>query len=331
MFRIKSTLFALAAAASLCGAASAQVTTLRIQDYPGLGNFLVRVANANGLCEKHGVKCELRQIPQAPLGLQTLLAGDIEVAFGPPEVLVQAINKGADVRVVGSGARAPIFFLMASSALDTPNASKGYPAVMHDFKGKKIGVTARGSAAEFQLKTLLQGAGMTADDVTIVAVGSPNTAFPAIANKQIDGLMLFSPMDGFCEVTKACRIVVNPRQGEGPKELLGMDGAAVVQIVGAEFAAKNPKAIAAYRAAMREAEAIVQKPDNYPAVLKIAQDTFKINAPGGEKILDVALRNAIPGLRFEVDPKALQHAAQYMQQTGQIDKTVDTSKLLLAN
>lgn len=331
MRRIKSTLFALAAAALLSGAASAQVTTLRIQDYPGLGNFLVRVANANGLCEKHGIKCELRQIPQAPLGLQTLLAGDIEVAFGPPEVLVQAINKGADVRVIGSGARAPIFFLMAAAALDTPNASKGYPAVMHDFKGKKIGVTARGSAAEFQLKTMLQDAGMKADDVTIVAVGSPNTAFPAIANKQIDGLMLFSPMDGFCEVTKACRIVVNPRQGEGPKELLGMDGAAVVQIVTADFAAKNPKAIAAYRAAMREAEAIVQKPDNYAAVLKIAQDTFKINAPGGDKILDVALRNAIPGLRFEVDPKALQHAAQYMQQTGQIDKTVDTSKLLLAN
>lgn len=97
MRKIKTVLFALVTAAALSGHASALVGTLRIQDYPGLGNFLVRVANANGLCEKHGLKCELRTIPQAPLGLQTMLAGDIDVAYGPPEVLIQAMNKGADL------------------------------------------------------------------------------------------------------------------------------------------------------------------------------------------------------------------------------------------
>ena len=322
-------LTAIAASIFSIGPVHAKTSTLRIQDYPGIGNFLVRVANANGYCEKHGIKCELRLIPQAPLGLQTLLAGDIEVAFGPPEVLVQAVNKGADLRVVGSGARAPTFFLMAGAELATPNESRGYPGVMQDFKGKKIGVTARGSAAEFQLKTMLQGAGMKADDVTIVAVGAPNTAYPAIKNRQIDGLMLFSPMDGFCVVTKACRVVVDPRQGQGPKELLGVDGAANVQTVTADFAAANPKTLDAYKAAMADAEAFVQQADNYPAILKIAQDTFKINAPGGEQILDVALKNAARSLKFPVDPKAFQHAANYMQETGQIDKTVDTSKLLL--
>lgn len=40
---------------------------------------------------------------------------------------------------------------MASAALPTPHAAQGYPAVMQDFKGRRIGVTARGSAAEFQL------------------------------------------------------------------------------------------------------------------------------------------------------------------------------------
>ena len=313
------------------GSAHAATDTLRIQDYPGIGNFLARVANANGYCEQHGIKCELRQIPSAPLGLQTLLAGDIDVAFGPPEVLIQAMNKGANLRVIGSGARAPIFFLMASTGMKTPDAAKGYPAVMHDFKGKKIGVTARGSAAEFQLKTLLEGAGMKADDVTIIPVGSPNTAFPAIAHNQIDGLMLFSPMDGFCAVTKACRVVVDPRKGQGPAALLGMNGAAVVQIVTVKFAAINRKVFDEYKAAMQEADDFIQKPENYPAVLKIAEDTFKIQAPHGDQILDVALRNAIPGLRYAVDPRALQNAAQYMKETGQINKVIDTSKLLLAN
>lgn len=303
-------------------------TTLRIQDYPGLGNFLVRVANANGLCEKHGIKCELRPIPQAPLGMQTLLAGDIEVALPPPEVLIQAVNKGADVKVLGSGGREPVFFLMAGAALETPNAAKGYPAVMQDFKGKKIGVTARGSGAEFQLVEMLKGAGMKADDVTIVAVGAPNTAFPAIANKQIDGLVLFTPMDGFCEVSKVCRVVVDPRQGVGPVDILKTSGAGVVLVAKSDYLAKNGTALRGFERALREAEAIAQNPANFGAMLKIAEETFKISAPGGDKVLEVSLRNNLKSFKFDVDPKALQHIAEYMHRGGQIDKLVDTSKLL---
>lgn len=303
-------------------------TTLRIQDYPGLGNFLVRVANANGLCEKHGVKCELKTIPQAPLALQTLMAGDIEIAFPPPEVLIQAVSKGADVRVLGSGAREPVFFLMAGMGLATPNAAKGYPAVMQDFRGKRIGVTARGSGAEFQLVELLKGAGMKADDVTIVAVGSPNTAFPAIANKQIDGLMLFTPMDGFCDVSQACRVVVDPRKGEGPGDVVKASGAGVVLVARTDWATRNPAAVQGFERAMREAEAIAQNPANFAAMYRIAADTFKINAPGGDKILEVSLRNSLKSYRFDVDPKALQHIAEYMHRGAQIDRLVDTGKLL---
>jgi len=329
MLRNSLIVSAVAAACLLHGLAHAQpTTTLRIQDYPGIGNFLVRVANANGLCEKHGVKCELRTIAQAPLALQTLLAGDIEISFGPPEVLVQAINKGADLKVIGSGAIVPPFFLMAGAHMQTPNAAKGYPAVMQDFKGKKIGVVARGAGAEFQLVTLLQGAGMKPSDVTMIAVGSPNTALPSITNKQVDALMNFTPMDGFCEVNKVCRVVVDPRKGEGPGDIVNMVGAGNVQVVRTDFLHKNPKAIEGYQRAMGEAGDFVQNPANFAALLRIAQETFKISTPNGDQVLEVAVRNSIPSMRFPVDPKALQHAAQYMHRTGQIDKVVDTSKLL---
>ena len=111
---------------------TAQMETLRIQDYPGLGNVMVRVAAANGYCEKNGLKCELKTIPAAPLGIQTLLAGDIDIAFGPAEVVIQAANKGADLKIIGNAARDSIFFLMAAAHTETPNAAKGYPAVMAD-------------------------------------------------------------------------------------------------------------------------------------------------------------------------------------------------------
>ena len=315
-------------ALSGCALVNAQTETLRIQDYPGLGNVMVRVAAANGYCEKQSLKCELKTIPAAPLGIQTLLAGDIDVAFGPAEVVIQAANKGADLKIIGNAARDSIFFLMAGAHTETPNAAKGYPAVMMDLKGKKIGVTARGSGAEFQLIDMLKGAGMSGSDVTIVPVGAPNTALPAIANKQIDALMLFAPMDGFCVAMKVCRVIVDPRKGEGPKEILQLNGATGPMTVRGEFAQKKGAVLDAFAKAMRESEAFIQNPANFNAVLKVINDSFKVEGPAGASAVEASLRNSIAGARFTLDPKALQASADYLQRTGQIDKAVDTSKLL---
>ena len=317
-------------ALSWCALVNAQTETLRIQDYPGLGNVLVRVAAANGYCEKNGLKCELKTIPAAPLGIQTLMAGDIDVAFGPAEVVIQAFNKGADLKIIGSGSRGNIFYLMAGAHIETPNAAKGYPAVMADLKGKKIGVTARGTGAEFQLLDMLKGAGMSGSDVTIVAVGAPNTGLPAIANKQVDALMLFSPMDGFCVAMKVCRVIVDPRKGEGPKEILQLNGSAGPMTVRGDFAQKKGPTLDAFAKAMRESEAFIQNPANFSALLKIINDTFKIEGPAGALAVETSLSNATMGggLGFSLDPKALQAAADYLHKTAQIDKTVDTAKLL---
>jgi hypothetical protein len=44
--------------------------------------------------------------------------------------------------------------------------------------------------------------------------------------------------------------------------------------------------------------------------------------------VETSLRNSINGARFTLDPKALQAAADYLHRTAQIDKSVDTGKLL---
>lgn len=313
---------------SMGASAMAQTETLRIQDYPGIGNMIVRVAAANGYCEKNGLKCELKTIPSGPLGMQTLLAGDIDVAFGPAEVVIQAANKGADLKVIGTGYRDNSFFFMVGAHAEPTNSTKGYPAVMADLKGKKIGVTARGSGAEFQLLSFLKGAGLTGADVTIVPVGAPNTALPALANKQIDALMLFAPMDGFCTAMKVCRVAVDPRKGEGPKEIVQLNGGATPMTVRGDFAQKKGATLDAFAKAMRESEAFIQNPANFAAVLKVANDTFKIEGPAGAAAVETSLRNSISGTRFSMDAKAFQYSADYLYSTQQIDKNFDTSKVL---
>ncbi|MEG0555677.1 MAG: ABC transporter substrate-binding protein, partial [Comamonas sp.] len=86
-------LLACAITAATGATAQVQIPNLRIQDYPGLIGTLTRVAVEKGYCTKNGVQCTLTTIPAAPLGLQTLMAGGIEVALSPSEVAIQSAAK----------------------------------------------------------------------------------------------------------------------------------------------------------------------------------------------------------------------------------------------
>jgi NitT/TauT family transport system substrate-binding protein len=305
--------------------------TVRVADSPGIGNMPLRVAIRKGYCEKHGIKCESKIVANGPLAVQTLLAGDVEVVFTATEVFIFGAARGADLKLLPvNGVRTPIFFVVAGNHLETPNASKGYPAVMQDLKGRKIGVTSRGSGAELQLVDMLKGAGMAVGDVTIVAVGAPNTAFPALANKQIDAVVTFEPFGAMCQVTKACRVLVDPRAGEGPKELAAMGPAAVSNAVRGDWAQKNPHVIEAFSKAIMEANAFVNNMANLAELSQISQSFFKFEGPQGEAITNAALRIAIEPKAYggELDPLALQSIAAYLNRTGQMPQLFDTSKMI---
>ncbi|MCC2104852.1 MAG: ABC transporter substrate-binding protein, partial [Hyphomicrobiales bacterium] len=141
---MKKTFVALALAAGLFGgAARAEETTIKIQDYPGIGNMLMRIAASKGFCEKHGIKCQMQMIPSGPLGVQALLAKSIDVAFAPPEVAINAALKGTQIKGVVSGATLNVFQIVARNELKIPDGGKDFKAMMTALKGMKIGVPAR--------------------------------------------------------------------------------------------------------------------------------------------------------------------------------------------
>ncbi len=311
------------------GAAAQPLETVRIQDYPGLGNPLVRVAVANKYCEKHGIRCVLQPVPSAPLGMQMLLAGDLEVQMGPQEVLFNAAARGTKLKVVALAHNTPMTFLVAGNKLPTPKAGAGYPALMKDLKGRKIGVTARGAGPEFQVISMLKGAGMAAEDVVLVPVGAPNTALPALMSGQVDAVMSFEPMGGLCKVQKSCRMLVDLRKGEGPADLQAVKGAATLLVVRADYAERKPQVAMALRAALRDAEAFVQAPANRAAVLQIIRETWELAGPDADQIRAVVLEDSLGALKSGLDPKALQAGADVMFRAGQLDKQIDVGALLL--
>lgn len=311
---------------AVCTAAQAQTPTIRIQDYPGIIGTLARVAVEKGYCTKNGVQCTLTTIPAAPLGVQTLMAGGIEVALAPSEVAIQSAARGSDLRIVGGMFNVSPFMLFVGPNL-FESAAKGYPAVMRDLKGKKIGVTARGAAPEFQVKSMLLQAGMKADDVTFVAVGSPNTGYPALVNKQVDAVMSFTPFDGFCDVLQTCRIAIFPAKSEGPKVLTDLNGAGGLYVMRRDYAEKSPAAMDAFVKALHDAERFTTDPANGAELLQITLKHYRIDMPKGDEVLKSSLDRFRANMIVAVKKQAVQAAADYLQQTGQLDKRFDAARL----
>lgn len=319
--------FALPASAAGPG----QGETLRVQDFPGIGNALVRVAQAKGYCERHGIQCSLRQLSNGPLGLQALLAGHLEVSFVGPESALQAVARGADLRLVAGGYAPQPFVVVVRDDKEQPGSARAYPALMADFKGKRIGVPARGSHGELLFVDMLVDAGMAAGDVVFVAVGGLATAYPALLHRRVDAVVAISPMDALCEVAETCRVVLDTRLGEGPRSARDTLGAGVTLWMKADYITSHPGAVKALRLALADAEAFLRDPANLEEVLAITVSHFLINVHGvsGHQVTRAALRRALPGYVATVAPAALQAVAAYLAKNGQLEPGLNVQALIL--
>ena len=304
--------------------------TVKFQDYPGTGNMLVRVAISKGYCEKAGIKCELQTIPSAPLAAQAMLAKSIDSFLGPAEVMTPAILRGSKMKMVSGGVVTNVLQLIVGNHVDAPNANKGWPAFMQDFKGKKVGVTTRGSATELWMTYLLTRAGINPEGVTFVAVGGPNTAYGALVSKQVDGLMLFDPVGTMCDVLKTCKVLYRAASDPQPADMYAVNGGSSGLVFTQEYIDKNPHVIDAVIKAVKDADAFINAPANFDEVVRIAGQYFKFEIPKGDEVLITALRSNINSnsYRATINRKAMQAGLDILAATKQIDKALPLAELI---
>jgi len=311
-------------------AASAQGSgeTVKIQDYPGTGNMLFRIAKSKGFCEKHGIACQFQFISTGPLGAQALLSSSIDVALLPAEVQINAAIKGAKLRAITGGLVLNINIIVIGNDVEAPHADQGYPAIMADLKGKKIGVIARGGGTELEFEFLAQKAGFKAEDFHFVAVGAPNTAYGALVSKQVDANITIEPSGALCDVLKTCKTIYRGAETKEPAEVSATNGASGNIVVTQDMIDKKPQLVEALIAAANDAYAFIKKPENYPEALSIAQSYFRFDLARGDEVMDVALKRNIPSYRATVSRPAFQAIADKMFLTKQIESHFDTAPLI---
>ena len=270
--------------------------TLNIQHYAGTtGNMHAFIAARKGFCDKYNFKCELKIVNSGLLGIQTLVGKTIDIAQAGAEQTAATILAGANLTIVGLSLTNNVLALSARSDIKFPNKEKGYPAVMADFKGLKIGVPARGAAAEIFMNAMLGEAGLKASDVTYVAVGGPQTAYTSmVVGKQVDAVVMFDPLKALCGHTKACSVIVDMTIGEGPKVSRDMEGAGVVLIARRDFADGNLALMAAFNSAMTDAITWARDPANFDELITLYTPNINFgDIPGGDELRRTWVKSAI--------------------------------------
>ena len=301
---------------------------LRTQVYPGsMVSLPVWVADEGGFCAKEGIRCPASTIASGPLGMQALAAGSIEVSFASTDVLMQGAARGNDVQlIVGHG---PNNIYALSMRSDIALKGKSYPDVMKEFVGKIVGVSARGAATEIQTRSLLIGAGLAPDSVTYVAVGSPNTAYPAMVAKQIQAAMMWVPFNTICTAMKVCNIAVDMTKGEGPPSLKGLNGAFETFIAERSFINSHKASIDAFIRAITAGDAWMQQPENFPKVREIAAKHASMgDLPNADQLLTELVKSQIPTYGPKIDRASVRAFATFLLENKIIDRPFDTSRFV---
>lgn len=327
------------AAALFAGGAIAQSAPvanneiIRIQEYPGtILNLPHWVMMDGGFCERVKLKCEGVVIPSGPLGLQALAAGSIEVTYASTEVTMQSAARGNDVQLLIGHSPNNIYELSVRSDVALPNKAAGYPAIMKDIVGKKVGVTARGSGVELQVRALLIGAGLDPESVTYVAVGSPATAYPQFVAKQIDAALMFQPFRALCEYQKTCVVAVDMDKGEGPPEVKSLNGGFETYAARRDFIKKNPNAVKAFNHALTEAIAWLQKPENFDKVAAITKKRLSMgDVPDADKLMMELLKKQIPRFGVAINRDSIKAFSNFLMVNKMTEKPFDHIPFIYEN
>jgi NitT/TauT family transport system substrate-binding protein len=329
---MRQILLAAALAFVFAGPAAAQGKgeAVKFQDYPGIGNMLVRVAISKGYCDKYGIKCSLQVIPSGPLGAQAMLAKSIDASFIPAEIMVGAITKGAKMKMVVGGAVSNTANLIAGNHVTMPNAGSGWPAFMQDLKGKKIGVPARGSLMETTATWMLLKSGMKPEDVAFVAVGGPVTAYGALISKQVDAIMMFEPAPSMCNVLGTCKLIWSGGLDKQPAEQYALNGGGANLVFTQEYIDKNAHVIDAVIKAVKDADTFINAPANFEEVVKIAETFFKFEMPKGDEVLRTSLKtaNGVRAYSAAINRNSVKAGLDFLVETRQIEKAPPVSEFV---
>lgn len=280
---------AVAATTTACGTSDTSTSeglTLKVAYYDAaLQSFPAYLANELGMFNKHDLTVELLNVQGGPAATSALLSKSADIMLNGADnvTLARAAKNGPDLVAVSGNTSGQVNSLIVRPNLDTPNAGKGFPALMHDLKGKKIGVPARGSSLENITRMMLSQAGMDPDkDVNWVAVGTASAMTTSIQTQKVDVLLAPEPLlTQIVDVQKSAKVLLEMRDGQPESMQWPFNMWWALR----DTTKSNAESIRAFQAAMKETYAYLGDEKNAAAVLPHLEKFMGVDTAVGQMMM----------------------------------------------
>ena len=133
-------------------------------------------AQEMGLFRKYGLDVNLSYIAGAAQVIQTMMAGENQIATAGGSGVVDADFGGADLVAVAGMVNMPAFYIVVQPEIKS----------IQDLRGRPVGITRFGSSTDFTMRYILHKAGLDADkDVPLLQMGGQPELAAAMETRRI--------------------------------------------------------------------------------------------------------------------------------------------------
>lgn len=141
-------------------------------------------AKDKGYFDREGLRAEIIQI-RSNLQVAGVASGELDFMSGVGTA-IDAVRKGAPLKVLAVLYRAPLFSLMSGTAMKRPK----------ELEGKKVGVSRIGSESHNAAVWMLMQNGVNVRKVTFIQTGSTIVSMIGLQQGSLDGSVLSPPFSG---------------------------------------------------------------------------------------------------------------------------------------
>jgi NitT/TauT family transport system substrate-binding protein len=173
------------------------------------------IAERLGFFEAEGVSLEVREYPDASAATRACLDGSAHMLSGPYATMVIMRAQGELLSSILMQGLAPQIVLGASH-----QTMQSYRSV-RDLRGRRIAVTALGSASHRIAHLALARAGVEAKHVRFVPMGKPADVLAAFRLGDLDAVCYPDPLITRLEQSGELRVLLDTRTVRGTKDLFG--------------------------------------------------------------------------------------------------------------
>jgi len=279
--------------------------------------FTPYVAEAKGFFAQHGLDAQLIYFRSGAETTTAVVSGSTEFGALATEHVTQVRDQGLRLKAIVANLTDSPFTLIVRKEVELPNAARGYPHVVRDLKGLKLGITGRGASTDFTLRFLVKEAGLDPDkDVTIIATGGVTTSVAALQKGDIQGYLGFEPIQSQAIYGLGiAKPVIDIRKGEGPRLL--QEYAYNSMVAKEEYLDANPETARRMVAAVLDTHRFLADPKNLEETVKVAEKYFEGIDP---RLLRQILQDSLKAYRPVISRQAVANIGEMLRFAGLIKR-----------